>query len=1214
MPSSPREFSSVAEGLQAYLRGVLPDSQVTSARIDAEHPPLVLLRTAHLMAAFGFSNGDMGKSYEALYASFKNQYAQQHAEWDALDLAFVFCVRPDTPNLDRFCSNVETDVYFCRKFVVALAEPLGSSLARLPFLPLTPLSGQSLRPASTQTFLQQCGVPAVLAKYLVVQRARGPEGIVEDCTNGEFGEPREFRTVTGTPASQLEPSAESVRIEAVTIKNFRAYRKEQTFALGSDVTVLYGPNGFGKTSFFDAVDFAVTGEIGRVKYSSEAHFKKTAQHLDSQSEESAVSLSFWCNGALRKVTRTVNNRKRALLDNRSTDRKTILGELTGGDIPAADRVENFVSLFRATHLFNQEQQELTKDFQDDCRLSSEIVSRMLAFEDYANAVSKTAKVRGVLQTVIANANAEIKELSEQIADEKKELDRLGQTAKTHANIEALSTEIEALAGKLSASGIAVASQKPDATIVRGWRASLEARLAESQSRSGRLSALAKEAAVLPRTRVDLASLHQQLAEKEQAFDTAEKRRIAAELTLKTTEQRLAEINVRCAETQTRVEILEWVRATKPVYAQLTEKQRTINDELNRATDALAQHQAAEENATSDLREQDNLAAQAAEKLKAKRVELTALQNLNESTTSWQVNRARLAAVVQSEQVAVKSLESLRVEARELAPQVIALAAEEARISRQVAQVDTNQSELKNLLSQLLGHVRTGVCPVCGEDHGSKDALVHRIQNHITADAASGARAELSGVRERVKQLAERVADNKQKEQATDTQLASLKRERARLEAEIGQFANSAVKLGIILEAPGPSPAEQLQTLNNRLQQEIAELNQQIKEVGVAAETMRTELANTKTLVAAKAAEMADRKGVLSRLEGELSRLRDDPRLTQFSLDMGDEQLADLERLNREQLSELKAEAVKAQTETTQEKVEASKLRQESTSLKAQLPTLRSQIGNLQRTLTQITARFKESKLPSDASEEMLLRLIAEESRSHAKYLALRDSVSNLELAIDAATTSAALTQLLQNVRNKEKAVATAARQRDRHQPWLKYFEELSRLVSSQQNQAIASFTRDYGPRTSVIQRRLRSVYGFDDIEIRSEESAIIVRVKRHGEQLRPTDYFSQSQQQTLFLGLFLTACISQTWSAFSPIFLDDPVTHFDDLNTYAFLDLIVGLLEPNLGRRQFVISTCDEKLLQIARQKFRHLGERAKFYRFSAISAEGPVVDEVASS
>ena len=72
--------------------------------------------------------------------------------------------------------------------------------------------------------------------------------------------------------------------------------------------------------------------------------------------------------------------------------------------------------------------------------------------------------------------------------------------------------------------------------------------------------------------------------------------------------------------------------------------------------------------------------------------------------------------------------------------------------------------------------------------------------------------------------------------------------------------------------------------------------------------------------------------------------------------------------------------------------------------------------------------------------------------------------------------------------------------------------------------------------------------------------------------------------------------------------LDDPVTHFDDLNTYAFLDLLVGLLELEPCRRQFIISTCDEKVLQLARVKFRHLGDGAKFYRFTSVGPDGPTV------
>jgi len=1212
MSRSPHNPHLSADSLRTYLADMLPGSRVTSATVDAAYEPLLLLQTTHALAAFAFSNGDMRETYNALYGSFKKYYAEQRGRWDALDLAFVFCVQPGLPNLEQFCSKVETDVYFCRKFVVPLELPLGSSLARLPFLPFTPLKGQSLRPPSAQTFLQQCGVPTVLARYIVVQHERGPERIVEDCTDGEFGDPQDLKSVANALVAQADRSTQSVRLESITVKNFRAYRKPETFALGADLTILYGPNGFGKTSLFDAVDFAATGGIGRIESSSEAHFAKTTQHLDSGSEESVVSLSFRCNGAVRKVTRSVRDRRHPLLDGRPTDRKTVLGELTGSDIPATDRVENFVNLFRATHLFNQEEAELTKHFQDDCCLPAPIVSRMLAFQDYANAVSKAAKVREVLESAITDADMEIKELSEQITDEKKELDRLSQTAKGHTNVEMLDAEFDTLRGKLVAAGFTVEARKPDAAIVRGWRASLEARHGDSQSRSERLSGLTKETVNLPRMRADIAGLQQQIAQKEQTLGTTEKKQIATESALQQAEQRLTEMNAKRAEAQARSVLLEWVRTTKPVYAQLTQKQRTINNELTRATDNLAQHRAAEEKPTSDLRAQDNLAAQAAEKLKAKRAELAAVQSLDASIASWQTTRARLAAVVESEQVEVKSLESLRVEARDLAPQRTALAAEEARISRQVAQVDESQSELKNLLSQLLGHVRTGVCPLCGENHGSRDELVRRIQNHVDADAASGARANLNGVRERLKQLAERIADSEQKRQAIEAQLADLRKERATLDIEIGQFTNSAVTLGIILEGSGPTPAEQLQALQSRVQQEIGELNQQIKETGVAVESARTVLGNTRALVATKAAEIADRKAELARLQEEASRLHDDPRLTQFSLDISDEQLAELDRLNRQQLSECKAETVKAQTDVTQKTLEMSALRQESTSLKAQLPTLRTQLANLQQTVTQITARLQESQLPVDASEKMLLSLIAEESRLQAQLLALRDSTSNLELAIDAATTAAALTTLLQNVRNKEKTVATAARKRDQYQPWLKYFTELSRLVSSQQNDAIANFTSEYGPRTSVIQRRLRSVYGFDHIEIQSHESTISVRVRRHGEELRPTDYFSLSQQQTLLLGLFLTACISQTWSGFSPVFMDDPVTHFDDLNTYAFLDLIVGLLESDRGNLQFIISTCDEKLLQLARQKFRHMGERAKFYRFSAIGTEGPVVEEIA--
>jgi exonuclease SbcC len=1197
-------------GVRTFLAEVLPDAKLTNAPVNTAYEPLLLMHTRHVIAAFAFANGEVLRSYECLYSSFKNHYAEQQGAWDALDLAFVFCVHPDVPELDHFCSKVETDVFFCRKFVVPLIAPLSTSLARLPFLPLIPLHGRSLRPASAQTFLQQCGVPAMLAKFLVVQHERSPEGIVEDCTSGKFGQPRQLTALANEPVVQVEKGTETVRLETVEIKNFRAYRKLQAFTIGADITVLYGPNGFGKTSFFDAVDFAVTGGIGRMESIHGANLAKTARHLDSLSEESTVSLSFRRKGVVRKVIRSVGIQKYALLDGQSTDRKTILTELTGGNIPATDRVDNFVSLFRASHLFSQEQQELTKDFQYDCRLSADIVSRMLAFQDYANAVSKTARVCEVLQTGISDANREVRRLSEQITAEKKELERLGQTAKLHTDVEEINRATEALRTKLEAAGIMIAPQKPDLAAIRGWRAALESRLAESQNTSARLSLLANETANLPRIHAEIVAVQQQLTQKELAFNATEEKRRTTELALQKAEKRLAELNTSYKQMQARAALFEWVRNGKPIYAKLVEEQRSRDDELRRLMGELSQRQATEEKAIGNLREQETRVAKVESNLKVYRAQLTAMQNFQESIAHWQLNRTRLNAISRLEQVELDSLESLRAEERTLGPQTTAVTQEEASLTRQIAEADKNQSEVRKLLSQLQIHIQTGFCPLCGEDHGSKDQLLHRVRQHVNADTASGARTGLASVRERVKHLAEQIAANQQKQHAVINQRESLKKERAVIEEEIGQFMSIAAKLNV---AVGPTIVEHVQAQVEQLQRHIAGADRQNQELGVAVEAARNAVVVARNAVASKNAEVTDRKTVLTRLQEEVNQLRADPRLAQISLDIEAAQLSKLERLNFQHLSEFKAEASNAEAEMTKKKPEISALRQETTSLKTQLAALHAQLINLQKKVTQITIQLEEANVPVDSNEDTLQSLIAQQSRVQTQLLTLRDSVSGLELAIDATTTAAALTTLLQNVRNKEKVVASASEKINRLQPWLDYLEETSRLVSSQQNQATANFTREYGPRTSVLQRRLRSVYGFEEIEIRSSESTINVRVKRHGEELRPTDYFSQSQQQTLLLGLFLTACTSQTWSAFSPVFLDDPVTHFDDLNTYAFLDLIVGLLDSDIGKRQFIISTCDEKLFQLARQKFRYLAERARFYCFSAIGADGPTIDPIVS-
>ena len=287
-------------------------------------------------------------------------------------------------------------------------------------------------------------------------------------------------------------------------------------------------------------------------------------------------------------------------------------------------------------------------------------------------------------------------------------------------------------------------------------------------------------------------------------------------------------------------------------------------------------------------------------------------------------------------------------------------------------------------------------------------------------------------------------------------------------------------------------------------------------------------------------------------------------------------------------------------------------RRQLASANAEIARLRTLLANTNRRLVTLRAGLGSVQLADDTDSAALAAAIDARQSTLGRLQILRDALIKAELALDAATTAASHVALQDAIRDKEERKKRVEARKRSYQPWLAFFRDVCRLLQTQQAEAIGNFTSQYGPRTSIIQRRLRSVYSFDDVEIKEQATSIVVRVRRGRRILRPVDYFSQSQQQTLLLGLFLTACSSQTWSSFSSVFLDDPVTHFDDLNTYSLLDLISGLLNTDSRRRQFIISTCDDKFLQLALRKFRYLGLATQFYRFESIGRDGPIVTEIA--
>ena len=51
------------------------------------------------------------------------------------------------------------------------------------------------------------------------------------------------------------------QLKSITLSNIRRFGRDTTIELSRGATILLAPNGTGKTAFFEAIEFGLTGKI-----------------------------------------------------------------------------------------------------------------------------------------------------------------------------------------------------------------------------------------------------------------------------------------------------------------------------------------------------------------------------------------------------------------------------------------------------------------------------------------------------------------------------------------------------------------------------------------------------------------------------------------------------------------------------------------------------------------------------------------------------------------------------------------------------------------------------------------------------------------------------------------------------------------------------------------------------------------------------------------
>lgn len=1206
MQNSP-ETLSLPEGLRSTLTSLIQGSTFSEEILQGGCLPVLMMSRQHALTAFAV--GDQA-DYQNLYEAFKKHYLRNSAEWSTKDVAFVYCLPAGAVVDPEFCSRVEVDVYFCRKYVVRLDGDLADRLARLPFLPLSPIApGVQTRPPSAQTLLRQHNLRADLAKALVVPLTTSASRILTGCLAGTYGPPDALESAPspGETSSVGEDRVQAT-LKSISIQNFRAYRTKKVFELGSAVTILYGPNGFGKTSFFDALDFAVTGGVGRLA-KAPGGLDRVAKHLDSQDDSSEVSLTIEREGKIHVITRNLADNNSALVNGKATPRKEVLSLLTGGAAPGTDRVDSLVDLFRATHLFSQENQELTQDVASKCELSSELVSRMLAFEDYASGLKKAEEVLKLAEQESRKASAHISSAQQTIVQERKELARLEGLVASDTSPEALDARFAGLEDAISTAGFDLSGIASRDT--RGLRAMLDAAAADAVAKKAMLSGAIEQFGALNALRGQLEPMRALQAERKAQLQQAETNEKEASELLGTLSSQLAQLKTEEQSLQLRRDWFFWAASVQPEYEQLTNQALSLAAELATLSSGVSQQRVALEQAQASQREATASFQRAESVFKAASEWRARFQTVKDVAEAWEQAAPTLVELLNAETKLQTSIEKLRGQFGEVQQTEHSQELVVARAERELAEARNSDSRLKELISELRAHVDGPNCQLCGHNHGSTEGLLAAIDRRMQhgdrvvqlSEAVAALRVALQSLVGQRQELAERLRQEELLFAHTQVQRSQLERQRANYEALL-----SSVGLSLTSETPS-----NLQSLNVQVHEDEVNAAGELGSARQLLETVEATFASALTGYQMLDEQRKATESALNNGQKRLNELLDEANRGSVNLASSLQALTDAVRSTEEKRVSTSAAAQLANEQSDRQKAVQAAAKATVMAARTSHQQASQAWSGHQTRIQSVLSELAAAGFDSAVSPEELRQQVEVATAREVSALGLRDRVAELEVAVDTVATSAAFENIRQRILDNEAVVKEATARVQKVRPWVGYFTEVKKLLSARQAFATEHFIAEYGPRTAVIQQRLRPVYGFGEIEVSSKDSAIGIRVRRNGETLRPTDFFSQSQVQTLVLGLFLTACSSQTWSGFSSIMMDDPVTHFDDLNTYALLDLILGLQSSPEGERQFVISTCDEKLLQLARHKFRHMGAAAKFYRFQAIGAEGPMVSEISA-
>lgn len=218
------------------------------------------------------------------------------------------------------------------------------------------------------------------------------------------------------------PKQDTYLLRKLSIKDFRGIRK-LSLDLSANLVLVYGRNGTGKTSVFDAMEYALLGDVERLTWQCPDDESQRSPYVNLFSDEglAAVSLSLSAGKHELYLRRTVDVRGSTSLtvdDETVPDERNILDEILGSQAEGID-LRILRNLVRTTNFLAQS--TLRKFLSNSPEERYRSVSDLLGTHDYGRYLDKVSAVLNLishgaraLQGEVASLEVETAAISHQM--------------------------------------------------------------------------------------------------------------------------------------------------------------------------------------------------------------------------------------------------------------------------------------------------------------------------------------------------------------------------------------------------------------------------------------------------------------------------------------------------------------------------------------------------------------------------------------------------------------------------------------------------------------------------------------------------------------------------------------------------------------------------------------------------------------------------------